>query len=1186
MFEALTKAGRRVKQTPVRSTLSLAAFAIAGVAAFSGASCSDARPDAASTTFNPFDPSNCTTMDARCPCNAPGAVAQCSHVARSAGNYATCQSGTRTCLADGQWSTCEGDVEVRTKSFSIVPLNLATTTSQCANPCDPNCKSYSDTPDGLTLDAGLELVDGGLTVSATGSTPGFATCTGITVTPVLPDTGTLTITQLSPVMPSTITYEAQLQPPGCYPGAFNPLWTIQDDRKDRAYITDIGGARATVTVVSPIASTIDVAAYAGGLGGLATAQINVDVVDTTSAGAYNLSFPTTTGTADNVTILYPYADTVLPLALLPPIPQWESVNNADSVKVTLRYVNGATSFRWARIGPENNGLTIVTASPNVDLAAGKRYPNIPPYAWKMFERSARGRTADIAIQRHRGGQLHQETATTIRFANSQLKGNVYYQSYGTQLARNFLGSAQDSTGGRVFPGGAMGAATLAITPGASQPTVVAGSPGANPPDGAGTYCRVCHTASANGSMVITQKFGGGNKVSQRYVNLTGTPTFVDMPNSDGRYAWPAIYPTSTTTAGFLFGNAGVSDAYNTGPAPGGLDGSNTSFKSALYSVATTGLGSNVASIYRTGGGTPVDLTVGQSSANWGLNAAVPVFSSSGDKVALNHYNGRVCATNGAANCTADELLNGDKRSLAIMDYAEVGGTKRFSNFRRLVTEPNAPCNTTFHPTAPCTIVWPTFMPNNGVVYEREVFHNGHVGKALYDFGGTRSGCDENNANCNNDGMKGELWWVNTTGAAQPTRLNRANGRNAAGVSTLPVGTNTSPFCRVSGFTCTAGGDCCSGTCSQNRCTAVKRMAGTGCGAASECESNICVGGTRCGCMRDADCGTSCNIATGACTGGYYTPPTMSYQPGHNATVEPALNYEPTMNPNPTYDAAGNPEYYWVLFTSRRMFGNIATINPWWSDPRRRDISQTVTPKKLWVAAISANPAAGTDPSFPAFYLPGQEWIAGNSKAYWVQEACRAGNAARPPASQCDSDLDCCAGSTCSLDVPNAPTKHCIPVTACVNLGGACTLDSDCCGGVFCSGGTCQNPPPLPQYGASATFTRDFYGACSSGEKVVWRLLEYQAQLPTNTSIIFSASTADLDTGLATATPVVSIGTASPPSTTGWTGFPNNIDDLLGVAGSDSKRWLRLFMTLNPSVDQTNRPILNQWRVTFDCVPSE
>ncbi len=128
-----------------------------------------------------------------------------------------------------------------------------------------------------------------------------------------------------------------------------------------------------------------------------------------------------------------------------------------------------------------------------------------------------------------------------------------------------------------------------------------------------------------------------------------------------------------------------------------------------------------------------------------------------------------------------------------------------------------------------------------------------------------------------------------------------------------------------------------------------------------------------------------------------------------------------------------------------MYGNVATINPYSSDPRYRDISIDPTPKKLWLAAIDGGPTPGTDPSHPALYFPGQELIAGNSRAVLSLDACKV---AGPPSSDnlCDSDLDCCGApvtSACVLDPPplaSPPTRHCAALTGmCKGDGEQCTI---------------------------------------------------------------------------------------------------------------------------------------------------
>jgi hypothetical protein len=161
-----------------------------------------------------------------------------------------------------------------------------------------------------------------------------------------------------------------------------------------------------------------------------------------------------------------------------------------------------------------------------------------------------------------------------------------------------------------------------------------------------------------------------------------------------------------------------------------------------------------------------------------------------------------------------------------------------------------------------------------------------------------------------------------------------------------------------------------------------------------------------------------------------------------------LNYEPTVNPVPSGG------YAWVVFTSRRLYGNVATINPFWSDPRFQDIRTTPTTKKLWVAAIDLNAPPGTDPSHPAFYLPAQELLAGNSRGYWVVDPCKTDG------KTCETGDECCGGFcrpagdgglTCTSSSPG-----------CAQEFERCTTNADCCSssaGLACINGRCAQSTP-------------------------------------------------------------------------------------------------------------------------------
>jgi hypothetical protein len=173
---------------------------------------------------------------------------------------------------------------------------------------------------------------------------------------------------------------------------------------------------------------------------------------------------------------------------------------------------------------------------------------------------------------------------------------------------------------------------------------------------------------------------------------------------------------------------------------------------------------------------------------------------------------------------------------------------------------------------------------------------------------------------------------------------------------------------------------------------------------------------------------------------------------NNHADDSTLNYEPTVNPVPSGG------YAWVVFTSRRLYGNIATIDPYWSDPRissSYDYNTQPTTKKLWVAAIDLNAPPGTDPSHPAFYLPAQELLAGNSRGYWVLDPCQSNGAS------CTSG-DMCCGGFCQpvgdggalVCANQSTTTHCSMVQE------RCASALDCCEtSNACVNGFCSTPTP-------------------------------------------------------------------------------------------------------------------------------
>lgn len=1013
---------------PYLAALALVVSAAAG--AVLGGCGSEGEPglQAGDPGFVPVTPiDSCADPAEGCPCATAGEQALCGKVSATYDDYVVCTRGTTTC--DGtRWGQCLESGESYTRSLSGVDLmDIAGTPGACANACSQSCATFVDTPTGLDAgnDAGLVANDAGLTLEPKPATS-ISTCTSLSVTPNTAPAKDIAITSLTAA--NSVRFTATLQPPGCYTGVVNPLWSI--DRFDIAQIADDG----TLRVVTPIAGPVVVRAFVGTLSGTVTSNVTVAV---TERGTSNVaptsvvtgSFPNETGSTPldtDLQLLYPYADTVFPLGLEPPLVQWRIVTAATGVLVTLRYPAGSTTplFRYSAILAESQTFP-------VPLRAAQPRAQLDPARWSEFEqtvnrnRAAYGDTADIVVRRLVSGTARASKTIPIKFAAGQLKGRVYYNSYGTSLAKNFYGARQ--TAGGAFEGGQFGAATLSVTAGQPTPSVVAGFAGSG-------GCRVCHSANASGSVLVS--LADGND-TYRYALPGAPPAGTYFSNS--KMNFPAINPNASrffTSAGADLGD----------------------IKSTLYD------------------GNAANLAGATNFAT--LKAGYPVFSPDGTAVAFTFRAGTSAPLGTLTN-------GGNDGTLSMMSF---DGNRTFSSFRNI------------HTPASGKAVWPSFLPTGqgGIVFQRQIRETPNGG-----FGFTRSDCDSTSS-CNDQGATGEIWWVSTDATPVAARLNRMNGYTA-GVPSLPTGPNRH--------------------------------------------------------------------------GGPSSDPTWHEQ---------VYNFEPSVLP---VTIGG---YSWVAYTSRRMYGNVATINPYSSDPRFRDISIDPTTKKLWLSAVAANPTEGTDPSAPSFYLPGQELIAGNSRAVFSLDPCRV---AGPPtnANLCDSDLDCCgapATAACIIDAPplaNPPVRHCIALTgSCKTDGEQCTQDAQCCSfssGFRCASGTCQLPPPIY---FDATYTRDYVATCGPGDRPVWRMFEWQSTTPAGTSIVFTGQTRESlsDTWVPAAPVALGTAAAPPVTTTGWTNGGSTAETRFRAVGEYSRAMLRVAATLKTNADKTLAPSLTQWRATFDCVAAE
>jgi hypothetical protein len=156
-----------------------------------------------------------------------------------------------------------------------------------------------------------------------------------------------------------------------------------------------------------------------------------------------------------------------------------------------------------------------------------------------------------------------------------------------------------------------------------------------------------------------------------------------------------------------------------------------------------------------------------------------------------------------------------------------------------------------------------------------------------------------------------------------------------------------------------------------------------------------------------------------------------------------LNYAPTVSPI----LAGG--YYWVVFTSPRDYGN-RMVSP--EQPPPNDATYA-NHKQLWVTAVDAT-VGTTDPSHPAFWLPGQDANTANMFGYWTLAPCKQTlNDAGP--STCETGFECCSGFCRDTGQGFVCTNN---PGGCSQIGESCHTDSDCCGAgssVGCLAGICQ-----------------------------------------------------------------------------------------------------------------------------------
>jgi hypothetical protein len=182
-------------------------------------------------------------------------------------------------------------------------------------------------------------------------------------------------------------------------------------------------------------------------------------------------------------------------------------------------------------------------------------------------------------------------------------------------------------------------------------------------------------------------------------------------------------------------------------------------------------------------------------------------------------------------------------------------------------------------------------------------------------------------------------------------------------------------------------------------------------------------------------------------------PDGSFYLPYGATEEGTRNHAPTVVPRPIGG------YYWAVFSSRRAYGN--TISPGGTVAGGDDVTSLVR-KKIWVSAIDLDHWGKTDPSHPAFFLPGQPLDTDAKRPFVALEPCA------PLGASCESGADCCDGfcRETGRQSDGTPILQCVPPpdpgTGCSNLDEYCSSPADCCDPtLLCILNRCALPAPPP-----------------------------------------------------------------------------------------------------------------------------
>ncbi|MFO7177664.1 MAG: hypothetical protein DIU78_003090 [Pseudomonadota bacterium] len=1117
------------------------------------------------------------------------------------------------------------------------------------DPCDPYCNLVSDAPDDdLEIPEGFESSPSGLTLVPTI----VPECDSLELTPST-ETVHLTGDSLTTLSAPPVTFTLKALPEGCVPEPFAVTWTIDRfDRATITGNDNTDGALSVaLPIAGPIKVTAFAAGVSTST--TVNVKVNVlqkptndsqfppnSAASSTQRNAFGTVNAPNPGTeASTATWLYPYENTYFPLALPPPVAQYrytrksgDSTSSPSAVKLSLRYPPNTTptdaDYNYSIVVEESNAVVCDFDSSQCNFLDPQIV--IPELAWSYLEQTARGNTAELTVQRLRrrssgSDVLEQEARRRIHFVDGQLKGTVYYNSY-------------------TSPQGGNTGAILAIRPGAKTPTL------AVQPSGT---CSTCHSINLDGTRLITNggKTSGGGydyDTSKLYDMTTPGPsptvlkTYTNNrftfggPWVDGSFymshgggadpAWHAptgaskLYrPNNPDTALSLSGWPSDIQAVTPRFSP---DGTKLAFGFWAGSTLSRSPSGTLGSKSDGTRLVVVDFTCSSppctgSSTGWkvsnardltpgiGERVAWPSFTPDGSAVV---YQRQYRSSQALLSWTPSHIgtIGGALAELWISKVPSNGSTTvvptRLSALNGLKSD-----GTSYLPQQARTLVddskplyvFPTsrhHMIRDGsgpdvvltgtptsepMTVEIDMRTSGSRGSAKFRWranGGSWSGdlTTDSSVTLGSTGLRAEF--------ASGTYNSSTNYSARVGVVGIQGTPQNGPWDVRIWITRTG-----------NRGTARFKYSTDG-GAHWSGEiptgASVSLGDTGLVATFRNESYGSTSAQWGAYVTHYHENGARFYiNQADNCTNNAVASdvYDYRMNYLPSIAPAKAGGKSWVVFTSRRMYGNIAYEDPWDAEPGYGCYSGKIPSKKLWIAAIDEDWTPGSDPSHPAFYLPGQELGAGNSDGYWVSEPCA------PIGESCEFNDDCCDGTGASATtmcrvVSTAsfpPTRVCASRNACGTEGESCASTSECCPGLVCpdGGGLCVREPP--KLFETLSYSREYVAECPAGTAVAWRFFEWQATLPPNTSIQFFVETkGDADD---TYRPEAALLAATATTTTpngAWDRGETTVNELLRAEGIASLPYLRVTMTFNPNPAATAAPTLNAWRQIYDCVPAE